>query len=51
MAEEGEGQDFGDATQKQLQLCHDAVKGMSFATADDAGHAPVLYHALGWKEA
>ena len=51
MAEVGEEQDFGDATQKQLQLCYSTVKGMSFATADSAGHALILYHALVWKEA
>ena len=34
IAEEGEGQDFGDVMQKWLQLCHNAVKRMSFATTE-----------------
>ena len=45
MVEEGVEQDFEDVTVMLLQLFHDAVKEKS-SPADDALHAPVLYHAL-----
>ena len=51
MAGEGEEEDFVDAMQKLLQPFHNTQKGMSFVTADDDEHAPVLYHVLVWKEA
>ena len=45
MVEEGVEQDFEDMTVMLLLLFHHAVKEKS-SPADDALHAPILYHTL-----